>query len=372
MEMALARGEVSEGSGRRPALAGLVAAELLKWRHSAFPWIALGGALCVPVLYAVGLLATGTGQVTPDRFLLMALGWMTTLPSGIVAALIATQVFGTETDADTWKLVLTQPVPRTHVFAVQTLTTRGRIECLGQDLARAPHRVMHRVGCLIEGPAAYRHLSAADNLRIVQNMKLGHLDAAETAELLETVDLSGTGSKAAGNFSLGMRQRLGLAMALVGRPDLLILDEPTNGLDPAGIRDMRALSHRLVRERGLTILLSSHLLHEIEQVATRVGVMSAGRLVAEAAVEGLRHMGAAAIEADVSHPREAADLIRARLGVSAEAGEDGRLIVRGDVRPADIAALLVRNDIDVNRLSRAESSLEDVFLHLTAGNGHAA
>lgn len=164
--------------------------------------------------------------------------------------------------------------------------TMGEAIVLGMDSVKNNLDILKRTGSLIETPIFYEHLSAAENLRI-------HLDYmgitnADVTGALELVGLTNTGTQAVSTFSLGMRQRLGIARALTHQPELLILDEPTNGLDPAGIKQMRELFLNLVKERGLTILLSSHILSEIEQIADRIGVLAAGRVVEEIDTKELR------------------------------------------------------------------------------------
>ena len=142
------------------------------------------------------------------------------------------------------------------------------------------HLARRRLGAVIETPSFYHHLSAADNLR-QQYRILGLPRFADIPDLLRLVGLSDTGHKKAGNFSLGMKQRLGIAMALAGHPDFLVLDEPTNGLDPQGIIEIRELILRLNREEGITVLISSHILDELSRLATHYGIIDGGRMVKE-------------------------------------------------------------------------------------------
>jgi ABC-type multidrug transport system ATPase subunit len=249
--------------------------------------------------------------------------------------------------------------------------TSGGVRLLGQDAGRAPRTLMAKVGSLIEGPAFYPHLSAGQNLDLVQRMKGSAGGRPEVADLLDLVGLSKTGTQAAHKFSLGMKQRLGIAMALVGAPELLVLDEPTNGLDPEGFRDIRALLRRLVAERNLTVLLSSHLLAEVEQVATRVGVIRDGHLLVESTVDALRGSGGQQVlEVAVSHPEQGARLIRERLRLAVDVTGPGEILVRGAANAAEVNALLVRNDLAVTRLVEHEPTLEQIFFHLTGGNAN--
>lgn len=152
----------------------------------------------------------------------------------------------------------------------------GSIRILGEPLESRRMALLRRIGSSIESPSLYGHLSAVENLKVWQ--KVFGCPVRRVAEVLDQVGLSGTGTKTAGQFSLGMKQRLGLAVALLHQPELLILDEPTNGLDPQGILDMRDLLIRLNREQGTTILVSSHLLSEVERLVTHVGIISRGTL----------------------------------------------------------------------------------------------
>lgn len=245
--------------------------------------------------------------------------------------------------------------------------TSGAIELLGRNPAKAPRSLMAQVGALIEGPAYYPHLTATENLRLIQGLKGSGGGAHEAANLLDLVGLARAARQKVEQFSLGMKQRLGIAMALVGQPRLLVLDEPTNGLDPEGFREFRALLRLLAEQEGITVLLSSHLLHEVEQVATRVGVISDGRLLTEATVEELRRTGERSLEVTVDRPAQAAELIRERMHLTVEPMNGHGLLVRGRVQAADLNALLVRNDLAVSRLMEREASLEQIFFELTGG-----
>lgn len=156
----------------------------------------------------------------------------------------------------------------------------GTAIVLGLDSVRDNEAILRRTGSLIETPIFYEHLSAADNLRL--HLAYMGIEDTDVEPALCRVGLPGTGSQPVSTFSLGMRQRLAIARAIIHRPEVLILDEPVNGLDPVGMKEMRILFRRLVQEEGMTILMSSHLLSEIEQVADRVGVIADGTVVQEA------------------------------------------------------------------------------------------
>jgi ABC-type multidrug transport system ATPase subunit len=218
-----------------------------------------------------------------------------------------------------------------------------------------------RVGAMVEAPGLYPYLSGADNLRVLA----GHAGVApgRVAAVLERVDLTGRAGDRAATYSMGMRQRLGVAAALLKDPELLILDEPTNGLDPAGMAEMRTFIRSLADE-GRTVLLSSHLMGEIEQVSDRVGVIRAGSLVAEGTVAELR--GRAALRLRAEPLPDAARIVAALPGVEAVAADDGHLDVTVDpARAAAVNRALVEAGIAVSELRARQASLEDVFLELT-------
>ena len=162
----------------------------------------------------------------------------------------------------------------------------GTAGVLGLDSVRDNETILRRTGSLIETPIFYEHLSAADNLRL--HLAYMGIEDTDVEPMLCRVGLPGTGSQPVSTFSLGMRQRLAIARAIIHRPEVLILDEPVNGLDPVGMKAMRILFRRLVQEEGMTILMSSHLLSEIEQIADRVGVIADGTVVQEAEMADIR------------------------------------------------------------------------------------
>jgi ABC-2 type transport system ATP-binding protein len=218
-------------------------------------------------------------------------------------------------------------------------------------------------GAMIEAPAFYPFLSGRDNLRVLA--RYARVAAPRVDAVLDEVDLLPRADDRVAGYSMGMKQRLGVAAALLKDPELLILDEPTNGLDPAGMAEMRAFIRALGRD-GRTVLLSSHLMGEVEQVCDRVGVIRAGALVAEGTVDELR--GQAGLRVRAEPVRAAARVIGAVPGVEAVSPVDGLLDVAVD--PGQAAAInraLVEAGLDVSELYPAKASLEDVFLELTGG-----
>ena len=238
------------------------------------------------------------------------------------------------------------------------LPTEGEIELLGARMPRAGRRVLPRVGALIEGPAHYGHLSGRENLSLLDASGRGgswRTRSRRVAEALDQVGLGGVGRRPVKNYSLGMRQRLGLAGALLRRPELLVLDEPTNGLDPQGISEIRELLLELHRG-GTTVFLSSHLLAEVEQMATRVGVLDRGRLVLQEELARLTApTGCTVVHTPVP------DRVRATLDGRVTAIDGQRVVVRG-ADPAEVNALLVAAGVPVTGLAAERPTLEQVVL----------
>jgi ABC-type multidrug transport system ATPase subunit len=218
-----------------------------------------------------------------------------------------------------------------------------------------------RIGAMVETPAFYPYLSGRDNLRVLARHAGVGDDRVEA--VLDQVGLTGRARDRSAGYSLGMKQRLGVAAALLKDPELLILDEPTNGLDPAGMAEMREFI-RSLGAGGRTVVLSSHLMGEVEQVSDRVGVIREGRLVAEGTVEELR--GRAALKVRAEPSAQAARLIAALPEVSSVTHTDGLLDVAVDgSRAAAVNRVLVEAGIAVSALYVQKASLEDVFLELT-------
>ena len=225
-----------------------------------------------------------------------------------------------------------------------------------------------RIGAMIEGPAFYPYLSGRDNLRVLA--RHGGAGEQRIAPVLAQVGLSARAGDRTATYSMGMKQRLGVAAALLKDPELLILDEPTNGLDPAGMAEMRDFIRSLA-DGGRTVLLSSHLMGEIEQVCDRVGVIRDGSLVAEGTVAQLR--GRAGLRLRAEPLAQAARLVEALPGVEAVTASDGLLeVVVDTARAAAINAMLVQSGVAVSAIYAQTASLEDVFLELTATNERQA
>jgi ABC-2 type transport system ATP-binding protein len=218
-----------------------------------------------------------------------------------------------------------------------------------------------RVGAMIETSAFYPYLSGRDNLRVLA--RHAAVGDARAGAVLEQVGLGDRARDRFATYSLGMQQRLGLAAALLKDPELLILDEPTNGLDPAGMAEMRTFIRSLAAS-GRTVLLSSHLMGEVEHVSDRVGIIRGGRLVAEGTVDALRGRARLTLRADP--PERAAAVLREHRGVDDVAVQDGTLRVAADsALAADLNRALVEAGVAVAELRAEQASLEDVFLTLT-------
>ena len=232
----------------------------------------------------------------------------------------------------------------------------------GRELAD----VRGRVSCLIEEPGLYGSMTAFDNLK-AKCLGYGVKGDAYINELLERVGLANVGKKKARNFSLGMKQRLGIAMAMVGEPDLLVLDEPINGLDPEGIVEIRDMLTQFSKEKGVTILISSHILEELSKVATHYGIMSKGRLVEQLTAEELAERCSLRIEAVVDRP-ELAGTVLDRLGITNYKVVDKETINISE-RLEDVAMInreLNEAGVMVSRIMVNNESLESFFLSRTA------
>jgi len=250
--------------------------------------------------------------------------------------------------------------------------TAGEVRVLGRPMPRDLRTVLPRVGALVEGPAFYPFLSGAANLRRLDAADRGapaRTRQARIADALERVGLTNAAGKRVRAYSLGMKQRLGIAAALLGPRDLLVLDEPTNGLDPQGTREVRHLVSNLAAD-GTTVFVSSHLLAEVEQVCTHIGVMSAGRLVAQGTLAELAATGTSRLHLLTPDGGTAVGVL-ARLGLGLEGavvdGDEVTAVLPAATvpEPEKIVAELVRADVRVRGFSLRRESLEDRFVALT-------
>ncbi len=239
----------------------------------------------------------------------------------------------------------------------------GAIYLMGESHAGTRRRLLARVGALVESPSLYPHLTGRENLEATRLLLGAPRDRID--RVLDLVRLRSDAARLVRGYSLGMRQRLGLALALLGEPELLILDEPTNGLDPAGIQEMRALVRSLPERVGATVFLSSHLLGEIEQMATHLGIVRAGRLLFEGTLDALAAREHDVVRVEADPPGDALALLE-REGWPATLAPDGALLVpAGRADAARVNALLVAGGIAVHHLAAQRPSLERAFLRLT-------
>jgi bacitracin transport system ATP-binding protein len=246
--------------------------------------------------------------------------------------------------------------------------TGGRIELFGESLHANPKSLLRRIGAIVETPGFYENLTARENLQINARIMGIHKKQA-IEESLEIVGLAGETKKLVGTYSLGMKQRLGIARALLHYPELLILDEPTNGLDPIGIKEMRKLIQSLAVERNITILISSHILSEIEQIADRMGIIHEGRLLEELTIHQLRKRNRHYLEFQVSDDNKAAMVLEKHMHIrDYEVHDDGHIRIYSHLdRQGAINKAFVQHDIEVTKIGMNEDKLEDYFTKLVGG-----
>jgi ABC-2 type transport system ATP-binding protein len=243
--------------------------------------------------------------------------------------------------------------------------TAGEINVLGELVTPNHTHALKDVGALLGAPAFVPYLSAWDNVELVSRLSPG-VDRKRLGEVLELVGLTDTARKKVSKFSTGMKQRVGLAMALVHRPRFVILDEPTNGLDPAGMREIRQLIRSLA-ENGTSVLLSSHLLNEVQQVCDRIAVLNKGRVVAQGRVNDLLNGSRPTVRVSVPVPADAARILQSLPGVENVQADGNSLIVTGVESPA-IMACLLQNNIIPTEITNQKSSLEALFMDVTSTN----
>ena len=243
--------------------------------------------------------------------------------------------------------------------------TAGRVRLLGQELTEKSRlTLLRQTGSLIESPAGYLHLTAQENLEIVADLK--GVPYKDIGRVLDIVHLTQDRSRRVGQYSLGMKQRLGIAMALLGSPKLLILDEPTNGLDPAGIQEMRALIQNMPAATGATVLISSHLLGEMEQMVEQVGIIDHGHILFEGPLTELQRHSRGNVTLRLLDPAKAAPILRAN-GLTAHS--DSCVVTLPPLRDAllaDLVQKLAAGGAGVVELTPHTKTLEEIFLSLTS------
>ncbi len=245
--------------------------------------------------------------------------------------------------------------------------TKGSIHIFGKDIKKEKLSILKKVGSLVEYPSYYGHLTAYENLEAVRIL----LDAPKSRidEVLSIVRLTKDANRPVKGFSLGMKQRLGIATALLGNPELLILDEPTNGLDPSGIIEMRELIKSMPKEHGITIVISSHLLSEIDQMATQVGIISKGQMIFQDSISKLRERSTSKIKLTVNHAESAWKTLLSQ-GYTTQRMQNNIFIENNsNEKIAEIVKALVQHDYSIYRVEEEKKSLEEIFLELTGQEG---
>ncbi len=246
--------------------------------------------------------------------------------------------------------------------------TEGAILLFGEDYRKNPKQTYRRIGSIIETPGFYENLTGEENLRIMEKLR-GTQKRGAIMEALETVGLHKEKEKVFANYSLGMKQRLGIAAAVMHEPELLILDEPINGLDPVGISEIRNYLEKLCKEKGTTILISSHILSEVEQIADTIGVMHEGKLLEEISMAELHKRNRRYVEFQVSNENKAALLLEEKHGFRDYSIHDnGHLRLYSDFElRSNFNRLFIENGIEVSKINLSEEKLEDYFSKLIGG-----
>lgn len=252
----------------------------------------------------------------------------------------------------------------------QTHQTAGEIVLFGQKLTKADKSCLKRVGSIIEYPIFFEHLTAMENLQLHCEY-LGFYDKEAIVKTLDMVHLAGIEDKVVKDFSLGMKQRLGIVRAIITKPELIILDEPTNGLDPIGIKELRDLIRMLNREYGITFLLSSHILGEIEQVADRIGVIKSGKLVNEVTLADISKQRTDYIEIVTNDVKKSVYLLEHELQLSnMKIVQDNTIRIYDlNIPQSEISKLLILHDVDIEEIQKHTSTLEDYFYQQIHGGG---
>ena len=247
--------------------------------------------------------------------------------------------------------------------------TRGEALIFGKPIRDLAAR--RRVGALVEQPGLYPDLSGGENLRLYAALLGLDSPARQVDEILETVGLSAGEKKPVRHYSMGMKQRLGVGLALLGGPDLLLLDEPINGLDPEGIREMRELLLRLNRERGLTILVSSHILGELSKIATRYGIIQEGRMVEQISAGELQQKCTDYLHLRPDQPQKAAALLERELHLSRwEMRPEGEIRIYEAADARAVGQILTQAGIAVEEMGLHRQDLEGYFLERMGGSDH--
>ncbi|MGE7835235.1 ABC transporter ATP-binding protein [Viridibacillus arvi] len=248
--------------------------------------------------------------------------------------------------------------------------TSGDIEIFGQKLTNTSYEVLKRMGTIIEYPIFYEKLTARENLYLHCEY-MGYYDKKSIDDALDLVKLNNVDDKKVKDFSLGMKQRLGIARAITTKPELLILDEPINGLDPIGIKELRELFKMLCKEYGITLLVSSHILAEMEQMADTIGVIQNGKLIKEVSMKSIKGEQTDFIEVKVQNIKKAAFILDNQLGLKNYkiVSDQTIRIYEMTATQQEISKALIMNDIEIESINKKHSSLEEYFMNLMNGEG---
>ena len=248
--------------------------------------------------------------------------------------------------------------------------TSGTVALFGKALEKTSYEVLKRMGSIIEFPTFYDHMSGKDNLQLHCEY-MGYYNKGSVEEALQMLGLSDAADKPAGSYSLGMKQRLGIARAILCKPELVILDEPTNGLDPAGMKQIRDLFRMLCTEYGMTLMISSHLLPEIESIADTVGVIHHGKMMKEISMKEIAETNTAYIELAVEDTKKAAYVLAEKMQLSnfKIVNDSGIRIYEQGVTTQKISRDLMANDVEIASISQHTENLEDYFLKVTSEVG---
>ena len=248
--------------------------------------------------------------------------------------------------------------------------TSGTVALFGKALEKTSYEELKRMGSIIEFPTFYDHMSGKDNLQLHCEY-MGYYNKGSVEEALGMLGLSDAANKPAGSYSLGMRQRLGIARAILCKPELVILDEPTNGLDPAGMKQIRDLFRMLCTEYGMTFMISSHLLPEIESIADTVGVIHHGKMMKEISMKEIAETNTAYIELAVENTKKAAYVLAEKMQLSNfKIVNDSQIrIYEQGVTTQKISKELMANDVEIASISQHTENLEDYFLKITSEVG---
>ncbi len=244
--------------------------------------------------------------------------------------------------------------------------TEGAIELFGETLQKDSYEVLKRMGSIIEFPVFYERMSGRENLQLHCEY-MGYYEKGCVEKALELLSLSDAANKPVKKYSLGMKQRLGIARAVLSRPELLILDEPANGLDPSGMKQIRELFKMLCKEYGITLMISTHILSEIESIADTVGVISRGKLLEEISMKEIRERNLAYIELSVENTRKTAYVLTEQLGFGNFKIMDERniRIYEEGAVTGKITNALAMHGVEINAIGKKTETLEDYFLKMT-------